>query len=89
MTLSRLANTSQGFMVGDYISTSFNASGLAHGVFAVANANVGTVFDEAMYTSATGLASASSGALVGETAAHDNIPAGIYNANFHDKHSWH
>jgi hypothetical protein len=38
MTLSWLPDTNQGRMVGDYIATSFNASGLAHGVFAVANA---------------------------------------------------
>ncbi len=33
-----VANTSQGRMVGDYISTSFAADGLAHGVFATATA---------------------------------------------------
>ncbi|MBI3243311.1 MAG: exo-alpha-sialidase [Chloroflexi bacterium] len=36
MSLSWLPNTSQGRMVGDYISTSFNASGQAFGAFAVA-----------------------------------------------------
>src|SRR5512146_291353 len=36
MTLSWLPNTSQGRMVGDYISTSFGSDGLAHGVFMVA-----------------------------------------------------
>jgi hypothetical protein len=41
MTLSWLPNTSQGRMVGDYISTSFNASGTAHAAFAVANAPTG------------------------------------------------
>lgn len=55
MTLSWLANTSQGTMVGDYISTSF-ANGAAHPVFVVANAPTGSVFDEAMFTPATGLA---------------------------------
>lgn len=59
MTLTWLANTTQGFMVGDYISTSF-AGGLAHGVFAVATANSGTVFDEASFTNATGLSAGSS-----------------------------
>lgn len=49
MTLSWLASTSQGRMVGDYISTSF-AGGVAHPVFAVANAPSGSVFDEAIYT---------------------------------------
>jgi hypothetical protein len=36
MNLKWLPNTSQGRMVGDYISTSFNASGQAYGAFAVA-----------------------------------------------------
>jgi hypothetical protein len=55
MTLSWLVNTSQGRMVGDYISTSY-ANGTAHLVVAVANAPSGSVFDEAMYTPTTGLA---------------------------------
>lgn len=55
MTLTWLANTTQGFMVGDYISTSI-ANGTAHPVFAVANANSGSTFDEAMYTPTSGLA---------------------------------
>lgn len=55
MTLSWLANTSQGRMVGDYISTSY-ANGTAHPVIAVANAPSGSVFDEAMYTPTSGLA---------------------------------
>jgi hypothetical protein len=49
MSLSWLASTSQGRMVGDYISSSF-AGGSAHPVFALANAPSGGVFDEAMYT---------------------------------------
>jgi len=59
MTLTWLANTSQGFMVGDYISTSFSG-GTSHPIFAVANAPTAGVFDEAMYTPASGLASAGS-----------------------------
>lgn len=55
MTLSWLANTSQGRMVGDYISTSY-ANGVARPVFVVANAPTGSVFDEAMYAPASGLA---------------------------------
>lgn len=54
MTLTWLANTSQGFMVGDYISTSF-ANGTAHPVFEVATANNGSVFNEATYSPASGL----------------------------------
>ncbi len=49
-----LANTSQGYMVGDYISTSIEG-GTAHPVFAVAHAPSGGVFDEAMYSIAGGL----------------------------------
>jgi hypothetical protein len=88
MTLSWLANTSQGFMVGDYISTSFNSGGLAHSAFAVASPNSGSVFNEAMYTTATGLASAAGGT-AGQVASADHIPPGIYSANQNDKHSWH
>jgi hypothetical protein len=65
ITLTWLASTTQGFMVGDYISTSF-AGGLAHGVFAVASANNGTVFNEATYTNATGLSAASSATLAAD-----------------------
>jgi BNR repeat protein len=36
MTMSWLPNTTQGRMVGDYISTSYDANGLAHPVFAEA-----------------------------------------------------
>jgi hypothetical protein len=38
MTMSWIPDTSQGRMVGDYISTSFGSDGLAHPVFTVANA---------------------------------------------------
>jgi hypothetical protein len=65
MTLSWLANTNQGVMVGDYISTSFGSDGLAHGFFAVANAPSGGIFDEGMYTNSTGLALLG-GAAIGE-----------------------
>jgi len=88
MTVTWLASTTQGFMVGDYISTSFNTSGVAHGVFAVATAPSGGVFNEAMFTQAAGF-SASAGGTVGEVAAADHIPAGIYQANAHAAHSWH
>jgi hypothetical protein len=54
MTLTWLANTTQGFMVGDYISTSY-ANGMAHPVFMVANPNVGSTFDEAAYSPTSGL----------------------------------
>lgn len=54
MTLTWLASTTQGYMVGDYISTSFSA-GTAHPVFAMANAPIGGIYDEAMYSPASGL----------------------------------
>ena len=54
MSLSWLANTSLGRMVGDYISTSFSG-GTAHPVFALATAPTGTTFNEAMFTTASGL----------------------------------
>jgi hypothetical protein len=51
MSLSDIANTSQGPMVGDYISTSFTDSGDATTVFAVGNPHtVAQPFDEAMYS---------------------------------------
>lgn len=68
MTLSWLPNTTQGRMVGDYISTSYNSVGLAHGLFAVANAptsggsDCATATpncDQALYTNAIGLAQVS------------------------------
>jgi len=63
MSHSWLASTTQGTMVGDYISTSFSG-GTAHPVFAVATAPSGSVFNEAMYTTASGLAAAAGTAAV-------------------------
>jgi BNR repeat-like domain len=54
MMISWLPSTSGGRMVGDYIATAFSR-GRAYGVFAVANANSGSTFDEAIYTTAMGL----------------------------------
>ncbi len=53
MSLTWLPNTTQGYMVGDYMSTSFVGSP-AFPTFAVANAP-GTLLDEAMYTVLGGL----------------------------------
>jgi hypothetical protein len=67
MTLSSLPDTNQGRMVGDYIATAYNADGVAHGVFAVANAptsggsDCATATpncDQGMYTTAAGLSAA-------------------------------
>ncbi|HEY7095546.1 MAG TPA: sialidase family protein [Terriglobales bacterium] len=55
MKLNWLANTTQGRMVGDYISTSY-VNGKPFSVFAVAVAPTGSVFNEAMFAPATGFA---------------------------------
>jgi hypothetical protein len=56
MSLSDIANTSQGPMTGDYISTSFNATGSAVPVFAVGLPHTAAQpFDEAMYAPTTPL----------------------------------
>lgn len=54
MSLSWLPNTTQGVMVGDYISTSISG-GKAWPVFAIAAAPSGGVFNEAMNTPTGGL----------------------------------
>lgn len=71
MTHSWLASTTQGTMVGDYISTSF-AGGMAHPVFAVAAAPSGIVFNEAMYTPAAGLAATAGTAAATPATARQN-----------------
>jgi hypothetical protein len=53
MSLSDIASTSQGTMVGDYISTSFNGAGTATSVFAVATPKTGSSFHENMVGSGT------------------------------------
>lgn len=55
MNLTWLANTTDGYMVGDYISTSF-VDGKAFPVFVTASAPNGTQFNEALFTITTGLA---------------------------------
>jgi hypothetical protein len=54
MSVNWLPTTVSGLMVGDYIATSF-AGGKAYGFFAVAKAKSGTKFDEAIYTTQSGL----------------------------------
>jgi hypothetical protein len=54
--LSNIANTSQGRMVGDYISTSFNSSGLATTVFPVGLTPRGSnAFNEPMFAPSSAL----------------------------------
>ena len=67
MHLNWLPNTLSGLMVGDYISTSYTTG--AFGVFAKALKKNGSVFNEAMYTTMTGLENAA----IGEqfSSAHD------------------
>ncbi len=60
MTLSWLANTTQGRMVGDYISTSI-VGGRAYPVVATASAPSGGLFNESMVTPTGGLAVAGGG----------------------------
>jgi hypothetical protein len=55
MTLSWLANTSQGRMVGDYLSTSVRNGANAYPVIAVASAPTGSTFNQAMYVPTGGL----------------------------------
>lgn len=59
MSLSWLPNTSSGVMVGDYISTVFS-NGHAYGVFAVAQANSGSTFNQSIFTTTNALLAASS-----------------------------
>ncbi len=54
MALSWLASTSQGRMVGDYISTSF-VGGTVRSVFAIATVPSGGFFNEGMFTTTSGL----------------------------------
>ncbi len=50
VSLSWIASTNQGVMVGDYMSTSFAGGNFAFPIFAVAKAKTGTTFDERMYS---------------------------------------
>jgi hypothetical protein len=50
ISLSWIANTNQGVMVGDYMSTSFAGGNFAFPIFAVAKAKTGTTFDERAYS---------------------------------------
>jgi hypothetical protein len=46
MKVAWIANTSQGRMVADYISTSFTGDGKAHGIYIVAKPPTGSTFSE-------------------------------------------
>lgn len=68
MKTTWLANTDQGYMVGDYFAVAFSG-GNAFPVFEVAKANKGTKFNEALYT-ASGLSVSG-----GPNAVTDNVLA--------------
>ena len=65
-------NTTQGRMVGDYISTSW-INGKAIGAFAVAKTPSGTAFDQAIYIPTGGLTGAASG-FVNSSAGEQPVP---------------
>ncbi len=73
MSLSWLPSTSQGVMVGDYISTSF-VSGSARPVFAVATAPSGSTFKQAINTTAAGQ-TAKSAEMAATTTGEDVVVA--------------
>ncbi len=77
MSLGWLASTTQGPMVGDYISTSF-AGGTAHAVFALANAPSGSILDEAMYTTTAGLVASGGSATSSGERAVVSAPGGQF-----------
>lgn len=70
MSLSWLPNTSQGRMVGDYISTSY-VGGTARPIFALASAPSGTTFNQFIFTTSSGLFS---GAAVQTAGADQPVP---------------
>jgi len=57
MSPAWLPNTFAGLMVGDYVATAYSG-GKAFAIFAAAQANAATLFDEPMYTSTAGLSAA-------------------------------
>jgi hypothetical protein len=68
MSLTWLPNTSQGFMVGDYISTYFSGAP-AYPAFALANAPSGSLLDEGTYTVRGGLSVTSATSALDQTSA--------------------
>jgi hypothetical protein len=64
MTPSWLPLTNQGYMVGDYISTSIANDSKSHTVFAVAHQPVGSLLDQGMYAPMQGLSLNAKGATI-------------------------
>jgi hypothetical protein len=83
MSLGWLPNTTQGTMVGDYISTSFSGA-VAYPAIAIANAPSGSTFDQAIYTVRGGL---SAGATVSgaQTQSLANSPATLTSSSLTDQ----
>lgn len=69
MAVSWLVPTSEGYMFGDYVSTSFTSDGIARGVFAAACAPSGGTYDEAIFA-----ASETSSTLACPTGPDDRPP---------------
>lgn len=79
MTMSWLPETSQGRMVGDYISSSFGPDGNAHPAYAVASApSSSTVFDQPLFSSVLtapgGTATANDAVVFSGSAVHGSAP---------------
>jgi len=69
MSPAWLPNTFAGLMVGDYVATAYSG-GKAFAIFAAAQANSGTIFDEPIYTTTTGLPAAQHAAVFTSAAEH-------------------
>src|SRR5438105_7813693 len=81
MALSEIAQTSQGPMVGDYISTSFSG-GKATTVFAVGKQTTTAAFDEAMYAPSSRL-SVASAAQATHAASSAGVVSGVGTGETH------
>jgi hypothetical protein len=78
MTMSWLPDTSQGRMVGDYISSSFGSDNNAHPAYAVASAPASGVFNQPLYSSVLaavgGAVTASEPVVFSGKAVHGSAP---------------
>jgi len=84
MTVTWLPNTFAGLMVGDYTATVFSG-GKAFPIFAAAQANTGTLFDEPMFSTTMGFKAAQHAAVLTSAAERpihgaqsDHPPAAFY-----------
>jgi len=74
-SISLTPNTTQGRMVGDYISTSW-IGGKAIGAFAVAQAPSGSAFDQAIYIPTSGF-TAAAGSFVATSSGDHALPNAV------------